>query len=36
MNDEKLFEFLGDRLGIKDDDIVSGHIITNIMKLTRI
>ncbi len=36
MNDEKLFDFLGNYLGIADDDIVSGHITTNIMELAKI
>jgi hypothetical protein len=33
MNDEILFEFLGNGLEIADDDPVVGHIVANIMKL---
>ena len=36
MTDQALFDFLGNKLSIEADDIVSGFIITNIMELKRI
>ena len=36
MNDEILFTFLGEELGIADDDIVSGYIATTIMQIKKI
>ena len=36
MDDESFFEFLGNTLNIPADDPVVGHIVTNIMHLTKI
>ena len=36
MNDEIFFGFLEKQLEIAPDDLVVGHIVTNIMKLTKI
>ena len=36
MNDDVLFKFLGEELGIPDDDIVSGYILTCVMKINKI
>ena len=36
MNDEQLFEFLTDALGMAGDDPLVGHITANIMDLKKI
>ena len=36
INDETFFNFLSIQLEISADDIVVGHIVTNVMKLTKI
>lgn len=36
MNDEMFFGFLEKELEIAPDDPVVGHIVTNVMKLTKI